>query len=344
VKQIKTILKLFIFLLLGAGFIWLSLKDLTNQQINEIFNAFKQADYNWLILSFIIGIFSHIVRALRWKMLLEPFGYNPKVANLTFAVLIGYMANLALPRLGEVTRCGSLTKYEKISFTKSFGTVITERAFDLISFLILFFIDLIFQFDKIHKYFYVNIYLKFAEKYSNVSFLNIAIFCLVSCVLCLFFIFILRKKISHFKSYIKVKETIISFWHGISSITLVKSRSLFILYTVLIWFFYWLSTYVCFFCFSFTNTLGMGAAFTILVFGAIGVMITPGGIGAYTFIVAGVLINIYKTNTPDANAFGWMVWSAQTIVVLVAGTISLIIMSGFNKKYIPKIVVDEINK
>lgn len=138
-KNIKTILKFLLFLSIGILFIWLSLKDLTRQQINEIIYSFRIADYKWLFLSFCISIFAHIVRALRWRMLLEPLGYYPRLVNVLSSVFIGYFANLALPRLGEVTRCGTLAKYEKISFTKSFGTVITERAFDIIIFFILFF-------------------------------------------------------------------------------------------------------------------------------------------------------------------------------------------------------------
>jgi hypothetical protein len=119
------------------------------------------------------------------------------------------------------------------------------------------------------------------------------------------------------------------------TITKVKRPFLFILYSILIWTGYYLSAYVCFFCFKFTNSFGLGAAFVVLVFGAIGVMVTPGGIGAFTFIVAGVLINIYKVSAVNANAYGWMVWFAQTFIVILAGTLSLLIISAYNKKYIP---------
>jgi glycosyltransferase 2 family protein len=337
-NTIKNILRFLGFLLLGILFIWLSLKDLTKVQIHDIFNSFNQANYNWILLSFVIALISHFIRALRWRMLLEPLGYKPRLINVNFAVLIGYFANLALPRLGEVTRCGTLTKYEKVSFTQSFGTVITERAFDVITFFILFFINLLIQYDKIHTYYYTKIYVPIAEKYSNINlqFYFILSFILVA-VLVLLFIFIFRKRISHLHIYIKIKSLILNFWNGIISITKVKHPLLFILYSILIWGGYYMSTYVCFFCFTFTSSLGFGAAFVVLVFGAIGVMITPGGIGAFTFIVAGVLLNIYPNNVNaiEANAFGWMCWSAQTVIVILAGTVSLLVISGYNKRYIP---------
>lgn len=339
-KTLLQILKFLLFLSIGILFIWLSLKNLTREQVNEIFHSFKIANYNWLFLSFLIGMLSHIVRALRWRMLLEPLGYYPRLFNVASAVLIGYVANLALPRLGEVTRCGTLTKYEKISFSKSFGTVITERAFDMITFFILFFINLLIQFNKIQFYFYKNIYEPFTEKYSNINLTHLTYAFIALIAVLILFIFVLRKRINHFKIYIKIKETIISFWHGIKTIAKVKKPLLFIIYSILIWTGYLLSTYVCFFCFNFTSSFGLGAAFSVLVFGAIGVMLTPGGIGAFTFIVAGVLINIYRVSPVDANAYGWMVWSAQTIVVTIAGTLTFLVISAYNRKYAPQIITN----
>ena len=325
------------FLAIGVLFIWLSLKGLNKEQIHEIYLAFGKANYNWILLSFFIALISHFLRALRWKMLLEPLGYNPRLLNVNFAVLIGYFANLALPRLGEVSRCGVLAKYEKVSFTQSFGTVITERVFDVLTFLILFFINLLIQWDRLHTYYYNKIYSPMAEKYSNINFqLYLLISFVLIVALVLLFIFVFRKRIAHLKIYIKIKVMVLNFWNGIITITKVKRPFLFILYSILIWVGYYLSTYVCFFCFKFTDSFGFGAAFVVLVFGAIGVMVTPGGIGAFTFIVAGVLINIYNVSKVDANAYGWMVWFAQTIIVILAGTFSLLVINGFNKKYIPE--------
>ncbi len=337
-NRIKTILKFLLFLLVGLLFIWLSLKDLTKVQVNEILASFRMANYSWLILAFIISMFSHVIRAYRWRLLLQPLGYCPRIINVSAAVLIGYFANLALPRLGEVTRCGTLSKYEKISFTKSFGTVITERVFDIIIFFVLFFINLLLQFGKIHDYFYDKIYGPFISKYSN---FNVADYLIkgsiILFIVLILLIIIFRKKIIHLNIFINIKNYVLNFLHGISTITRLKNPFLFIVYTILIWVGYWLSTYVCFFCFSSTSTFGLGAAFAVLVFGTIGVMITPGGIGAYTFIVAGVMINVYGVGRIDANAFGWLVWSAQTIIIIIAGTFCLITISLFNKKYVPQV-------
>jgi uncharacterized protein (TIRG00374 family) len=272
-------------------------------------------------------------------MMLEPLGYRPHLMNVSFAVLIGYFANLALPRLGEVTRCGTLTRYEKISFSQSFGTVISERVFDVLTFVILFFINLLIQYNKIHQYYIHKIYFPLVEKYSGINIGNYLLFAAIAIIVfILLFIFVFRHRIAHLHIYIKIKNLILNFLNGIMTITKVKKPWLFIVYSILIWLGYYLGTYVCFFCFDFTSGFGFGAAFVVLVFGSIGVMITPGGIGAYTFIVAGVLINIYALNEVQANAFGWMVWCAQTVLILLAGIISLLVISAYNKKYTHQVV------
>ena len=139
-NRVATFIKFLLFLGLGIVIIWLSLHGLTPDEKTQILHSFRIADYNWVILTISMGIFSHFLRALRWKLFFEPMGYNPSLKNTFFAVMVGYFANMAFPRLGEVTRCGILTRYEKIPFNKSFGTVITERTIDMIIFILLFII------------------------------------------------------------------------------------------------------------------------------------------------------------------------------------------------------------
>ncbi|PKO95047.1 MAG: TIGR00374 family protein, partial [Bacteroidetes bacterium HGW-Bacteroidetes-9] len=128
------------------------MSNLTASQKHEIFQSLKIADYTWIAVAILLGMLSHLSRAMRWKILMEPMGYKPRTANVFMAVLIGYLANLALPRLGEVSRCGILTRYEKIPFNKSFGTVITERAIDMLTFVLLFFFLLFTQSGKLSIY------------------------------------------------------------------------------------------------------------------------------------------------------------------------------------------------
>ena len=148
-KQTNNILKFICFLGLGVLLVWLTVKDITKQQQEDILVSIQKANYSFIGLSFLVGIFSHYVRAVRWKILLAPLGYQPKTSNTFFAVMVGYLVNLAVPRLGEVSRCGMLNSYEKIPFTEGFGSVIAERALDLVCLVLIFFITLFLEFDKI---------------------------------------------------------------------------------------------------------------------------------------------------------------------------------------------------
>ena len=145
-KQIANILKFFFFLGIGILLIWLALRNKSEQEINDIITAIKKANYFFLFASVVISGLSHYFRSLRWKILLSPLGHKPTTANTFFSVMVGYLANFALPRLGEVTRCALLNKYEKVPFTEGFGTVVAERALDMVCLIIIFFITLAVEF------------------------------------------------------------------------------------------------------------------------------------------------------------------------------------------------------
>ena len=185
-NRATTFIKFALFLGLGIFIIWLSLRGLTSEERIQILHSFRIANYNWVILTIIMGITSHILRALRWRLFFEPLGYHPSLKNTFFAVMVGYFANMAFPRLGEVTRCGILTRYEKIPFNKSFGTVITERAIDMIIFIFLFFLMIVTQAGTIGHYLNTNIYPKLAEKFNNPIFGRVFIFSSVALLYCLF--------------------------------------------------------------------------------------------------------------------------------------------------------------
>lgn len=310
-------------------FIWFFLKDLTPGQKDEILVSFKTANYWWLLLSLSFGLLSHVLRTLRWQMLLEPIGYKTSFWNTFFAVMIGYFANLALPRLGEVTRCGILTKYDKVPFNKSFGTVVTERILDLLVFFILFFVNLYIQYDLLYNYVNKNFFSKFSEKITNIG-SNYSLFILIAfagLLGILFFIF--RKKLANSKSYIKIKTILLGFWQGLKSLTQIKRPFLFIFYTVAIWFCYLMMVYVCFFSISATSHLGVEPAFSSLLFGTIGIMVVQGGIGIYPFIVAGAL-TLYEVAETMGYALGWIAWSSQEFAIILAGIISLILLPIIN--------------
>lgn len=333
-KKVLSAIKISFFLSIGVFFIWLFLRKLTPDQKLEIWESFIHADFAWLGLALVIGFFSHLVRAMRWRMLLEPIGYHPGLKNTFLAVMIGYFANMALPRLGEVTRCGVLNRYEKIPMNKSIGTVIVERSIDMVVFIALFFINFIIFFDKLENYVNEKVFTPLSQKFQNFeasSFylgLLIAIFALL---LIVFFIF--RNKIKGNNFYLKVKELLLGFWHGLRSVTRIKKPVAFIFQSVLIWILYFLMIYVCIFSLPETSHLSIGAGLSMLIFGSIGIMIVQGGIGIYPAIIAETLA-IYGVQNTTGYALGWLTWTAQTILIVVIGIISLIVLPVLNKKVI----------
>ena len=331
-KNITSVLKILFFLAIGVFFIWLFLRQLTPEQKHEIWQTFITANFSWIILSIIIGILSHVVRAYRWRILMEPLGYHPKLSNTFFAVMIGYLANMALPRLGEVTRCGVMNKYEKIPINKGIGTVFVERSIDMVVFLLLFFFNLFIFFDELNQYVNEKVYrplmdkLNISDETSNYLYLLLIFFVLIVGVF-----FLIRKRISHLKIYIKGREVVLGFWHGLWSVTKIKKPLLFIFQSILIWVLYYLMVFVCFFSLAETSHLGWDAALSVLIFGSIGIMVVQGGIGIYPAIIAETLVLYNITNT-YGYALGWLTWTAQTLMIVVAGIVSLILLPIYNKK------------
>lgn len=332
----------FSFLGIGILFIWLFLRNLTAVQKQDIWDAFKIADYSWIIIAIILGLISHWIRALRWKMLIEPMGYKPHILNVYMAVMIGYLANMALPRMGEVSRCGILTKYEKIPFNESFGSVITERAIDMISFVLLFFFLVMTQSARLSVYIHEKVYEPLLDKMnleylpqSNVM-LSIAIVAVAFLAILLYF----RKRIKTTKIYLKVNGLLAGFIVGIKSLSRVKNPFKFILYTALIWVLYLLMAYLVFFSLKETSVLKLDAGIAVLVFGSIGIMIVQGGIGIYPAIVAETLV-LFSITSTTGYAMGWLIWSSQSIMVLFAGVFSLLLLNTFNSKGNDKIRTDK---
>ncbi|OQX73081.1 MAG: hypothetical protein B6D61_12955 [Bacteroidetes bacterium 4484_249] len=322
--------KIIFFLALGIFFIWLFMHNLTPEEKKEIYSSFIGANYWWLVLSISIGILSHISRTIRWQLLLEPMGYSPRFKNTFLAVMIGYFANLALPRMGEVTRCGILTRYEKIPLQKAFGTVVTERALDLISLFLAFFINLFIHIDKLNLFKKTSIFKTFQQKYDQIEnpgyiyWISLLFFTII-----LFALFKLRNRISHTKFYKKIKEIILGFWEGIKSLVKIKKPFWFVFHSIFIWIAYLMMTWVVFFSLPETSHLGLDVGLAVLVFGSIGIVIVQGGIGIYPWIVAEILALFLIPGT-KGYALGWLLWTGQTFMVILAGISSMILLPVLN--------------
>jgi len=331
-KSFGDILRFSFFLGIGLFFIWLFMRNLTTDQKHEIFQSLKLANYTWIAVAIVLGLLSHLSRALRWKILMEPMGYNPKTANVFMAVLIGYLANLALPRLGEVSRCGILTRYEKIPFNKSFGTVITERAIDMLSFILLFFFLLITQSGKIHVYIEEKIFTPLQSKFNfgSESDINMILILTALAITGIIALVIINRKFKHTVIYKKFYNLFFGFLEGIRSLTRIKRPFQFIAHTIFIWVMYLLMAYIVFFSLKDTSHLGLDAGLAVLVFGSVGIMVVQGGIGIYPAIVSETLF-IYSISATTGYALGWLIWASQTIMILLAGVFSLLLLPVYNK-------------
>jgi hypothetical protein len=331
-KKLFNILKFLFFLAIGFLLIWLAVRNLTEKDKESIIEAFTQANYYWIALSMFLSFLSHWVRALRWRLLIQPLGFNPKISNTFFALMVGYLANFALPRLGEVSRCGVLTKYEKIPFTEGFGTVIAERAIDLLCLGLIFSGALVFQFEELWGLTNEKIVTPLTTKLSSMmeSKIFLILFAMIMIAITIS-LFIYRRKSKGVFSK-KVKEIALGFWEGLKSVKNIKRPFLFIFHTALIWFLYTALLYVGFFCFIETSYLSFGAALAIMLFGSLGIAFVPGGTGAYQGLVTETLTSAYKTSFTFAFAFSWLIWTSQFALILLLGVISLILLPVLNKE------------
>ncbi len=326
-KYITNALKFLVFISLGIFIFWKVYQD---QDWKEILNALHEVDFLWVYVSIFLGIMSHLARSARWVLLADSLGYKPSQYNSFFAVMIGYFANLAFPRMGEVTRGAIIKQYEKVPLSTAFGTILSERIIDLIMLAGITTFAILLQFDVFQKFVLENPAV--SENIQNIiesgwvigiiAFLGIGI-------LALYFLF--RKRFEHFKIIKKVNEKVNTLKDGLLSIKDVKNKFLFIAYTFAIWIAYYGMLYVCFFSFPFMDNYGPVAALTIFVLGSYG-MVAPvqGGIGAYHFMVISGLV-IYGVGGDDAKLFALIVWSAQTLMLIGMGLISYISLPFYNR-------------
>ena len=329
-KRFRTIFQYIFFLGLGLFLVWWSVKDLNNDQQSQIRSAIRNARYYLIIPVFLILFLSHYIRAIRWRLLIEPMGFSPSRANTFFAVMIGYLANQALPRLGEVLKCTVLARYEKIPADKLIGTIILERVIDAITLILIFGITLAIQ---------PGIYAQLLDTFFNSSpgetgkgisvWLIAATGTGIIAVLVAIWMYIKKKSLNDLAAWFK--KTGKSIWQGISAIQHLKKRRLFILLTITLWTLYLTGGYIGFMALQQTEQYGIREAFTILSAGSVGMIVTPGGIGAYPFIIQQTMM-LYKLESGFALAFGWLLWLAQTSVILLGGLISFMAIPWYNKK------------
>ncbi len=317
-KLVK-ILKITLPLALGVFLIWYSISSATPEERQKTIQYITKADPKWIILSLLMGIISHLSRAYRWKFLLEPLGYSIKLSNSFMAVMIGYLANLGIPRSGEVLRGGTIATYEGIPFKKTFGTIITERIIDLIMLLLIISVTLLFQSENLLSYLNQKITNPFIT-------LIILITLLVAGVL---FLKIIKKSKNPF--LIKLKDFGEGLLEGVKSISKIKHRGAFIFHTFLIWFLYVAMFYVIKFTVPETASLTIGPILATFVIGSLAMSTTNGGIGAFPIAIAAILL-LFDIEKPAGEAFGWILWGSQTAINIIIGALSFLFLPIVNRK------------
>jgi uncharacterized protein (TIRG00374 family) len=318
-KSVFINLILFVF---GLGMIWLAFRG---QNFKEILIGLKKVNYSLVLFSLVFVSISHFVRGLRWIQLIEPMGYYVSPINAFQAVMIGYLANLALPRVGEITRCGILSKATKAPLEILIGTVITERLWDLISLIFIMLFTLIFQYHLLIRFFNETILKGFSNHVPSIAFI------LIFTVSLIFLSFLLRSLWVKNESKIRSSPFFKKFYtlgqgllNGIKSFTEIKKKGLFILYTLIIWLGYALASWILFYSISLTMNLGFRASLLVLSVGALG-MVAPvqGGIGAYHWMVSHGLL-LYNIPLSSGLIYATINHSSGILLIIFLGSLSLL--------------------
>lgn len=327
--KLKSVIQVILSIGLGLGLVYWFINQMTEEQISETISSFKRANYLWLGLSLLIGLVANVVRAQRWRLMFRPIHYNPGFKNTFFSVNVMFFANLFIPRLGEVSRCGILAKYENVPVEKSIGTMIVERAIDVLCLLISIALLLAVEYDTISSYFFTIFTEKddvdgpsfhWTLKYGIPIILVAGAFIASSLVIRKYGIE--RLQAIFIDKFQGLKE-------GFMSVRYMKDFRQFFLLTISMWICYYLMVYVSFFSLPETAGLSPFTALACLIFGSFAMVATPGGIGAYPLAIRAVLL-LYGVQEVIGGALGTMIWGVQTSGVFISGIISLILLALMN--------------
>ena len=327
-KRLFSIFQYIFFLGGGIFLVWWQLKSMTADQKTAFLRAFNHANY-WLLFPVITAILlGHVSRAMRWKLMMEPLEYKPALKNVFAVVMVGYFANAAIPRLGEILKCTFLARYEKLKVDKLVGTILVERAFDFFCYLIFICITVLIQIDLVGEYVKDKLKLiALAPGFPIWAKLLIVLFILLGI---LFFLRFLFKKFPESKVILKISDFLNGIAEGFKSIATLKKRRAFIMHSLFIWTMYLLEIYMGFYAMEGTAHLSIKAAFSVLSLATLAMIITPGGIGSFPIFVMETLL-IYKISPTLGIAFGWLMWGIFTGIIIFSGIVALLLLPYMNK-------------
>lgn len=316
-QKIGKWLSIFLPILLGLSLVIYTYNKFTPQQLEEIKLQFKNADYFYIYISLLISAVALWSRGYRWKYTLEHLGYQPKISTNVMAVCIGYFINMSIPRSGEVSRALILKKYEDVPFDKAFGTIIAERVVD--TFFLLSFIGLAFflEFDVL-KAFVLD----------KIPFQKLMLILAIGSALLIGVILMFRY--SKFKLIQTIKQKISGLMDGVFSIWKMDKKWAFLFHSLLIWASYFFMFYITIFALPETSSLSLNTVVISFIVGGLAITLTNSGFGAYPFLMAEILL-LYNVPETAGTAFGWLVWTSQTLMVVLLGTLSFLLLPILNK-------------
>ena len=323
-KIFKKILQVISPLLLGTFILVWVYRDFNFLRVGEV--LMNGMDYGWIALSLVFGVFANLFRGWRWKLALEPLGEYPKTSHCVYAIFISYASNLVIPRVGEVTRCGVLSKYDGVSFPKSLGTVVSERMIDTLCVGLITGMVLLLQMPIFATFFSetgtnVN---RYAEILTSGHFYLI-ILCMLAIGVLAFFL------IRNVALFAKLKGILHNVWQGIVALKDIKQIPLYIIYTLGIWICYFLEFYLAFYAFDFSAHLGLSAGLVMFVVGTLAVIVpTPNGAGPWHFAVMTMMM-LYGVGKEDAGIFALLVHGIQTFLLILLGIYGLSALPFTNK-------------
>jgi len=325
-QKVKQLLKVLIFGAIGITLLYFVFKGV---DIAKMWVDIKKANFFWIALSLVFAFVGYLSRAMRWNCLLQPLGYKATLKNSFLAVVFGYFANLLIPRIGEVARCGVLSRQEKIPVDKLLGTVIVERVIDLLMLMLIGIITFFVKIDLFGTFILERIIFPIKEAFANT---NLVVLALVLMVLFGGLIFIVKTR-NRFPLAKKITSFISGILQGLKSVYTMKQRGKFIFHTLLIWICYWAMTYLVFFALPQTSHLDMADGLFILIVGGLGMSVpVQGGMGAFHYFVSHALVIFGLDQKTDGVLFATLSHESQTLFVIILGIISVIALARIKKK------------
>jgi len=329
-KKARLIIQYIIFLGGGIFLIWWQFSKMTPAEFEEFKFALSNANYLVVIPIVFIALASHLSRAIRWRIMIEPMGYKPTLFNTFGVTMVGYLANTFLPRVGEILKCSLLGKYEKIPVQKLIGTIVAERVFDFVCYLLFGLFTFLIEYKLVGNFIKDTLFKRIAEKKEGLWIATIlfTIAIIVAVVLLLRFVF---RKWTSTKIVLKIKNFLIGLREGVTSVLRLQKKWQFLFHTVFIWSMYLLQVYIGFSAIADVSHLGLNVACAVLTLAALANIITPGGIGTFPTAIF-LILSLYNINRTTGEAFGWLMWSVSTVIVLFFGLLFLGLLYFRNKK------------